>query len=176
MQAVVGAVFVERRRRADATRHIGEGKKKRGKRILERQPDGACVNDRDRVQCGDFATAYGIGFRIADAIDVVFDGRCVEIGTVVELDSAAQFEDEGLVVGAFPGFDEPWRQQSLAIDRQQRVVNSSTSGTSLEVAGEVRIERQWIGENRRRQSTAACRATLGKTCRSAEQAAGDTGD
>jgi hypothetical protein len=97
----------------------------------------------------------------------------------VELDSAAQFENEGLVVGAFPGFDEPWRQQSLGIDRQQRVVNGSTSGTSLEVAGEVRIERQWIGENRRRQSTAACRATgdpLGKTCRPAEQAACDTGD
>src|SRR5262245_35506181 len=98
METVVVAPLLQRGRRPDAARYVGEGKQERRERGLQHELERACVDDIDRVERADLAganAAAGGRLRIADAVDVeLYRGR-VERGAVLELDAGPEPKHEG---------------------------------------------------------------------------------
>jgi len=80
----------------------------------------AAVDDLDRVDVGDLALANGFRLRL-HPVEVELCGVRVEVGAVVELDAAAELEDERLRIGLRPRLRQPGLDPSR--------VSSVTSGS-----------------------------------------------
>jgi hypothetical protein len=106
------------------------------------------VDDGGSVERIDLAATDRADIGFADALDIVMHGGGIALRTVVERQALPELEDEGPIVRALPGFNQPRRKSAFGIHAKQGVVNGAARGAALNVAGQMRIECQRIGEDR----------------------------
>ncbi len=98
-------------------------------RVARRPTDGYLSSKRtvwrvhhlDRLDLADLAAHARLGLGIEQPIDVELDRRRIEVRPVVELDAAAQLEDERRVALPLPRLGELRHHVELVVDPHQRI-------------------------------------------------------